>query len=69
MIPVNKAYKISIDFSSGVHQEVFIESDEETLDQFMKNLNSVLGSKTVNLGNTWVKTENIDFVRVEEIKE
>lgn len=69
MIPVHKAYKISIDFSSGVHQEVFIESDEETLDQFMKNLNSVLGSKTVNLGNTWVKTENIDFVRVEEIKE
>lgn len=69
MIPVNKTYKISIDFSSGVHQEVFIESDEETLDQFMKNLNSVLGSKTVNLGNTWVKTENIDFVRVEEIKE
>lgn len=52
MIPVNKTYKISIDFSSGVHQEVFIESDEETLDKFMKNLNSVLGSKTVNLGNT-----------------
>lgn len=68
MIPVNKTYKISIDFSSGV-QEVFIESDEETLDKFMKNLNSVLGSKTVNLSNTWVKTENIDFVRVEEIKE
>ena len=69
MIPVNKTYKISIDFSSGVHQEVFIESDEETLDKFMENLNSVLGNKIVNISNTWVKTENIDFVRAEEIKE
>ena len=69
MIQVNKTYKISIDFSSGVHQEVFIESDEETLDKFMENLNSVLGNKIVNISNTWVKTENIDFVRAEEIKE